>query len=78
MPRMTCRRLPVVAFVLALVLAAPAGAGDSPLAKRLARALEVPHVSQARTGAVFFWGTISSWKSAQENSVPTFITGFVP
>jgi serine-type D-Ala-D-Ala carboxypeptidase/endopeptidase (penicillin-binding protein 4) len=50
MERMT-RRLPVVA-VLALVLAAPAGAGDSPLAKRLARALVVPHVSQARTGAV--------------------------
>ena len=52
MPRMTRRRLPVVAVVLALVLAAPAGAGDSPLAKRLARALAVPHVSQARTGAV--------------------------
>ena len=49
---MTCRRLPVVAFVLALVLAAPAGAGDSPLSKRLAKALVVPHVSQARTGAV--------------------------
>ena len=52
MPRMTRRRLPVVAVVLALVLAAPAGAGDSPLAKRLARALAVPHVSPARTGAV--------------------------
>jgi D-alanyl-D-alanine carboxypeptidase/D-alanyl-D-alanine-endopeptidase (penicillin-binding protein 4) len=49
---MTRRRLPVMAVALALVLAAPAGAGDSPLAKRLARALEVPHVSQARTGAV--------------------------
>ena len=49
---MTCRRLPVVAFVLALVLAAPAGAGDSLLSKRLAKALVVPHVSQARTGAV--------------------------
>jgi D-alanyl-D-alanine carboxypeptidase/D-alanyl-D-alanine-endopeptidase (penicillin-binding protein 4) len=49
---MTCRRLPVVALVLALVLVAPAGAGDSPLSKRLARALVVPHVSQARTGAV--------------------------
>jgi D-alanyl-D-alanine carboxypeptidase/D-alanyl-D-alanine-endopeptidase (penicillin-binding protein 4) len=49
---MTRRRLPVVAIVLALFLAAPAGAGDSPLAKRLARALVVPHVSQARTGAV--------------------------
>jgi serine-type D-Ala-D-Ala carboxypeptidase/endopeptidase (penicillin-binding protein 4) len=51
MARMTRRRLPVV-VLLALVLAAPAGAGDSPLAKRLARALAVPHVSQARTGAV--------------------------
>jgi serine-type D-Ala-D-Ala carboxypeptidase/endopeptidase (penicillin-binding protein 4) len=51
MVRMTRRRLPVVVLV-ALVLAAPAGAGDSPLAKRLARALAVPHVSQARTGAV--------------------------
>jgi len=49
---MTCRRLPVVALVLALVLVSPAGAGDSPLSKRLARALVVPHVSQARTGAV--------------------------
>ncbi len=51
MVRMTRRRLPVV-VLLALVLAAPAGAGDSPLAKRLARALAVPHVSPARTGAV--------------------------
>jgi serine-type D-Ala-D-Ala carboxypeptidase/endopeptidase (penicillin-binding protein 4) len=51
MQRMTRRRLPVV-VALALVLAAPAGAGDSALAKRLARALVVPHVSQARTGAV--------------------------
>ena len=52
MVRMTRRRLPVVAVALALVLAGPAGAGTSPLAKRLARALAVPHVSQARTGAV--------------------------
>jgi D-alanyl-D-alanine carboxypeptidase/D-alanyl-D-alanine-endopeptidase (penicillin-binding protein 4) len=49
---MSHRRLPVVALALALVLVAPAGAGDSPLAKRLARALAVPHVSLARTGAV--------------------------
>jgi D-alanyl-D-alanine carboxypeptidase/D-alanyl-D-alanine-endopeptidase (penicillin-binding protein 4) len=49
---MARRRLPVVALALALVLAAPAAAGDSPLAKRLARALAVPHVSLARTGAV--------------------------
>jgi serine-type D-Ala-D-Ala carboxypeptidase/endopeptidase (penicillin-binding protein 4) len=51
MAPMTRRRLPVV-VLLALVLAAPAGAGDSPLAKRLARALAVPHVSAARTAAV--------------------------
>jgi serine-type D-Ala-D-Ala carboxypeptidase/endopeptidase (penicillin-binding protein 4) len=51
MQRMTRRRVSVV-VVLALVLAAPAGAGDSPLARKLARALVVPHVSQARTGAV--------------------------
>jgi D-alanyl-D-alanine carboxypeptidase/D-alanyl-D-alanine-endopeptidase (penicillin-binding protein 4) len=47
MPR---RRLPL-AVLVALLLAAPAGAGTSPLAKRLAKALAVPHVSQARTGA---------------------------
>ena len=47
------RRLPV-ALLLTLLLAGPAGAGGSPLAKRLARALVVPHVSQARTGAVAF------------------------
>jgi serine-type D-Ala-D-Ala carboxypeptidase/endopeptidase (penicillin-binding protein 4) len=51
MERMTCRRLPV-AVALALVLTAPAGAADSPLAKRLGRALVVPHISQARTSAV--------------------------
>ena len=51
MVQMTRRRLPVV-VILALALAAPAGAGDSPLAKRLARSLAVPHVSQARTAAV--------------------------
>jgi D-alanyl-D-alanine carboxypeptidase/D-alanyl-D-alanine-endopeptidase (penicillin-binding protein 4) len=57
MPRtispVTRRRLPIVILV-ALVAAAPAGAGGSPLAKRLAKALAVPHVSQARTGAVAF------------------------
>jgi D-alanyl-D-alanine carboxypeptidase/D-alanyl-D-alanine-endopeptidase (penicillin-binding protein 4) len=50
MPR---RRLPL-AVLVALLLAAPAGAGTSPLAKRLAKALAVPHVSQARTGAMAF------------------------
>jgi D-alanyl-D-alanine carboxypeptidase/D-alanyl-D-alanine-endopeptidase (penicillin-binding protein 4) len=50
---MSRRRLPVVILV-ALVLAGPAGAGDSPLAKRLAKALAVPHVSQARTAAIAF------------------------
>jgi len=54
MVRMTRRRLPVVAVSVALLAASPAGAGDSPLAKRLERALAVPHVSQARTGAVAF------------------------
>jgi len=47
------RRLPIV-LLAALVLAAPAGAGTSPLAKRLAAALAVPHVSQARTAALVF------------------------
>jgi serine-type D-Ala-D-Ala carboxypeptidase/endopeptidase (penicillin-binding protein 4) len=51
MVRVARRRLPVV-LVLALVVVAPAGAGDSPLAARLSRALAVPHVSQARTAAV--------------------------
>jgi D-alanyl-D-alanine carboxypeptidase/D-alanyl-D-alanine-endopeptidase (penicillin-binding protein 4) len=50
---MTRRRLPVV-IVLALLLAGPAGAGGSPLANRLAKALAVPHVSQARTAAIAF------------------------
>jgi D-alanyl-D-alanine carboxypeptidase/D-alanyl-D-alanine-endopeptidase (penicillin-binding protein 4) len=48
---MARRRLPL-AVLVALLLAAPAGAGTSPLAKRLAKALAVPHVSQARTGAL--------------------------
>jgi D-alanyl-D-alanine carboxypeptidase/D-alanyl-D-alanine-endopeptidase (penicillin-binding protein 4) len=50
---MTRRRLPVVVLV-ALVLAGPAGAGESPLASRLAKALAVPHISQARTAAIAF------------------------
>ena len=54
MVRMARRRLPVVAVLVALFAVSPAGAGDSPLAKRLERALAVPHVSQARTGAVAF------------------------
>ena len=45
------RRLPVVALV-ALLLAAPAGAGSSTLARQLAKALAVPHVSPAQTGAL--------------------------
>ena len=49
--RMARRRLPVV-VLLALVVAGPAGAGDSPLANRLAKALAVPHVSPARTAAL--------------------------
>ena len=54
MVRMARRRLPVVAAVVALLVVSPAGAGDSPLAKRLERALAVPHVSQARTAALAF------------------------
>src|SRR6185312_933728 len=51
--QMTRRRLPVVAL-LALVLAAPAGAGSPSLAKRLARALAVPHVARGQTAAIAF------------------------
>jgi D-alanyl-D-alanine carboxypeptidase/D-alanyl-D-alanine-endopeptidase (penicillin-binding protein 4) len=47
------RRLPI-ALVAALLLAAPAGGGSSPLARKLARALAVRHVSQARTAALVF------------------------
>jgi len=47
------RRLPLL-LVTALVVAAPAGGTSSPLAKRLAVALAVPHVSQARTAALVF------------------------
>jgi serine-type D-Ala-D-Ala carboxypeptidase/endopeptidase (penicillin-binding protein 4) len=54
MARMARRRLPVVAAFVALLVVSPAGAGDSPLARRLERALAVPHVSQALTGAVAF------------------------
>ena len=50
---MTRRRLPVVVLAV-LVLAGPAGAGGSPLPARLAKALTVPHVSQARTAAIAF------------------------
>jgi D-alanyl-D-alanine carboxypeptidase/D-alanyl-D-alanine-endopeptidase (penicillin-binding protein 4) len=49
----TRRRLPVV-LLAALVLAGPAGAGSAPLAKRLAKALAVPHVARAQTAAVAF------------------------
>ena len=51
--QVTRRRLPVVVLI-ALVLAGPVGAGGSSLTKRLAKALAVPHVSQARTAAVAF------------------------
>jgi D-alanyl-D-alanine carboxypeptidase/D-alanyl-D-alanine-endopeptidase (penicillin-binding protein 4) len=44
-------RLPVLALV-ALALASTAGAQGTPLEKRLAAALVVPHVSQARTAAI--------------------------
>ena len=48
------RRHLSVAILVALVLAAPAGARESQLARRLARALAVPHVSPGRTAAVVF------------------------
>jgi len=51
--QVTRRRLPVVVLI-ALVLAGPVGAGGSSLTNRLAKALAVPHVSQARTAAVAF------------------------
>ncbi|HUK95005.1 MAG TPA: D-alanyl-D-alanine carboxypeptidase/D-alanyl-D-alanine-endopeptidase [Gaiellaceae bacterium] len=47
------RRFPIV-LLAALVLAAPASADSSPLAKRLSVALAVPHVSRARTAALVF------------------------
>jgi D-alanyl-D-alanine carboxypeptidase/D-alanyl-D-alanine-endopeptidase (penicillin-binding protein 4) len=46
-------RLPVLVLV-ALALTSSAGAQGTPLEKRLARALTVPHVSQARTAALAF------------------------
>ena len=46
-------RLPVL-VLLALALVSTAGAQGTPLEKRLARALVVPHVSQARTAALAF------------------------
>jgi len=46
-------RLPVL-VLLALALVSAAGAQGTPLEKRLARALVVPHVSQARTAALAF------------------------
>ncbi len=53
MQRVGRRRLLIV-LLAGLLLAAPAGADTSPLAKRLAGALAVPHVSQARTAALVF------------------------
>ena len=47
------RRLPIVLFA-ALVLSSSAGAQGTPLERRLAAALTVPHVSQARTAALVY------------------------
>jgi len=47
------RRLPIV-LVVALAVAATAGAQGTPLEKRLQKALAVPHVSQARTAALVY------------------------
>ncbi len=48
------RRRLLLVLAAAFVLAAPAGADTSPLSKRLATALAVPHVSRARTAALVF------------------------
>jgi D-alanyl-D-alanine carboxypeptidase/D-alanyl-D-alanine-endopeptidase (penicillin-binding protein 4) len=48
------RRALLLALLGALVLASSAGASGSPLDKRLAKALSVPHVSRARTAALVF------------------------
>ena len=63
------RRLPVV-VLLVLLLAGPAGAGSSPLAQRLARALAVPHVSQARTSALVFDLQTGATLFADHDSLP--------
>ncbi|MGB2876289.1 MAG: D-alanyl-D-alanine carboxypeptidase/D-alanyl-D-alanine-endopeptidase [Gaiellaceae bacterium] len=47
-------RRPSLVLLAALVLAAPAGADTSPLARSLAKALAVPHVAAGRTGALVF------------------------
>ena len=48
------RRRLLIVLLGALVLASSAGASGSPLEKRLAQALAVPHVSRARTAALVF------------------------
>jgi D-alanyl-D-alanine carboxypeptidase/D-alanyl-D-alanine-endopeptidase (penicillin-binding protein 4) len=48
------RRLILMVLLGALVLASSAGASGSPLEKRLAKALSVPHVSRAHTAALVF------------------------
>jgi D-alanyl-D-alanine carboxypeptidase/D-alanyl-D-alanine-endopeptidase (penicillin-binding protein 4) len=48
------RRRLLIVLLGALVLASSAGASGSPLEKRLAKALSVPHVSRARTAALVF------------------------
>jgi D-alanyl-D-alanine carboxypeptidase/D-alanyl-D-alanine-endopeptidase (penicillin-binding protein 4) len=48
------RRRLLIVVLGALVLASSAGAIGSPLEKRLAKALSVPHISRARTAALVF------------------------
>ena len=48
------RRRLLLVLAAAFVLAAPAGADTSPLSKRLATSLAVPHVSRAHTAALVF------------------------
>jgi D-alanyl-D-alanine carboxypeptidase/D-alanyl-D-alanine-endopeptidase (penicillin-binding protein 4) len=68
MRQMARRHLTVI--VLGLLVAAPAGAGSAPLAMRLARALAVPHVSQARTGALVFDLRTGATLFAEHDSLP--------
>jgi D-alanyl-D-alanine carboxypeptidase/D-alanyl-D-alanine-endopeptidase (penicillin-binding protein 4) len=64
------RRL-LAAFVAALVLVPPAaGAGQTPLARRLSRALAVPHVAKSRTAAVAIDLTTGKQLYAHNLSLP--------
>lgn len=63
------RRRVLIVLLGALVLASSAGASGSPLEKRLAKALSVPHVSRARTAALVFDLQAGTTVFAQHDSV---------